>query len=154
MSSSLADVGIKKNIKLVTVPLAKNKLLIRLVNMFDQFDGSSVDPDECYINETGLVTALFNSVNLEGDYAYSLKELSLSGNMPIEEVEDRKINWKTVDDWRVDIEAKFKMDDKEGMITLEPMRIRVFQLEYHIDYQDKVSDKDIKQAIHDKLDKL
>lgn len=79
----------------MTIPLGSNKLQLRLENMYDQYDRTKLNKSECYINELELITAIWKlsnqakSINL----TYSLLELSLSGNMPVKWMKDRKIKW-------------------------------------------------------------
>ena len=91
MSSGL----IKKYIKLVSIPLDSNKLQIRLENLYDEYDGTILNKSECYINELDLVTAIWKLSNKDEDTYknYALSELSLSGNMPVKEMQKRKIKW-------------------------------------------------------------
>lgn len=66
-------------------------------------------------------------------YSYEIKEKSLSGNMDIQEMLDRKLVWKTEDDHLLKASAT-KMDRGEdfGAVKLEPQRIRVFNIQYTI----------------------
>ena len=62
------------------------------------------------------------------------KELSLTGNMALDEMRATKITWKTVDDHK--LKSKMDFEVKEGMVTLEPQRIRVFEIKYEPTFED------------------
>jgi len=51
--------------------------------------------------------------------------MSLSGNMAIEEMLERKVQWKTFDSIARDKKLDFSVGDFEN-VSLEPQRIRVF----------------------------
>jgi len=56
------------------------------------------------------------------------EEMSLTGNMPLKELRERKIQWKTVDDHKL---VKKTLDIEDGpIIKLEPQRIRVFKVTF------------------------
>jgi hypothetical protein len=60
---------------------------------------------------------------------YTLTETSVTGNMPVEEMQSRRLKWKTVDDGKYeDCKINYKMDGE--IIDLEPMRMRTFMLEF------------------------
>jgi hypothetical protein len=62
--------------------------------------------------------------------SFKVKELSLSGNMEAQEMLNRKIKWKTVDDDKTEYQSK-KMDYKilsGNKVELVPQRIRVFEI--------------------------
>lgn len=61
---------------------------------------------------------------------FSYTEMSLTANMPLKEMLDRKIKWKTLDDDEMTESKKLDYSIVNGSITLEPQRIRVFKVEY------------------------
>jgi hypothetical protein len=55
-----------------------------------------------------------------------IKELSLSGNMDIQEMDARKIQWKTVDG---NMTKKKKRGDDFNKVDITSMQIRVFEVQ-------------------------
>jgi hypothetical protein len=70
-----------------------------------------------------------NGVNFDPlTTTFDIKEMSLTGNMLLTEMLDRKIKWKTVDD--IDNqERKLDYTMNATSITLEPQRIRMFEIQ-------------------------
>jgi hypothetical protein len=56
----------------------------------------------------------------------NIKELSLSGNMEIQEMDERKIQWKTVDD--VENSEPTERGTDYSKVDLKSMQIRVFEV--------------------------
>ncbi len=54
-----------------------------------------------------------------------IKEMSLTGNMAIEEMLERKVQWKTFNHIASNKKLDFSVGDFEN-VSLEPQRIRVF----------------------------
>ena len=103
LSESLKDAGINHPVKLVTFPAWKNKLVIRIENLNDGKESASVD-----IRKVAM--ALWNEANLKHSrsiYEVEIEELSVSANMPVQEMNDRKIQWKTIDDDKIVPQASF-----------------------------------------------
>lgn len=95
LSQDLKNSGIEGSIKLVTMPLAKNKILARIENVADLYDGKQ----ESKMVKTSFAQALLKSGNVQPqDMDVQFRELSLTGNMDIKEMLDRKIHWRTMDD--------------------------------------------------------
>ncbi len=60
----LYSIGITKYIKLVALPSgSRNKLQIRLENLYDQFDRTKMNKSDCYINEADLVVSIWKLAN-------------------------------------------------------------------------------------------
>ena len=116
-------------LKLVFVPIAKNKLLFRLENNQDQFDA---DAQTYPIDMGHLIDLMWQGSNPFSEVPeYTLTETSVTGNMPVEEMQSRRIIWKTVDDDREDlVKSKIEYGIKDEVVSLEPQRIRVFIVEY------------------------
>lgn len=94
LSASLKEAGIQHPVKLLTFPAWKNKLIIRVENLNEANQTASVD-----INKVAL--AYWKEANLKHYIEFNeleIEELSVSANMPVSEMQNRKINWKTVDD--------------------------------------------------------
>jgi hypothetical protein len=114
---------------MVSQPLAKNKILIRLENIADLFDSEST-PAKVNLD---FVKALYKEANSkaldDSSMKVQIKEMSLTSNMEIEEMLSRKIQWKTRDDPNGQ-PATMKQDfsiDELNQIKLIPQRIRVFE---------------------------
>ena len=56
-----------------------------------------------------------------------ITEMSLTGNMPLSEMKERQIKWRTVDD-ATDKAGVLDYGSDLTQIKLEPMRIRVFKI--------------------------
>ena len=76
-SQKLKDSGISDNVKLVNFPISKNEVLFRFENI-----GENQTPREVDINKV---------IQAYGGEGCNIQELSLTGNMPIEEMKQRKI---------------------------------------------------------------
>jgi hypothetical protein len=95
LGEEMKKAGIHGAVKMVSMPISKNKILVRLENLADLYDGAQ-QPAQV---SNSFAQALFNSANLlPKEMNIEFRELSLSGNMDIQEMLDRKIKWKTVDD--------------------------------------------------------
>jgi len=77
-----------------------------------------------YVDMYGLVEPLWQYVNGDEKYDYDLTETSVTGNMPISEMEARRLKWKT------GTEDQEKELSDYSLVKLESMRIRVFVVEY------------------------
>lgn len=102
----------------LALPLSKGKLKLTLVNLSNQTES---------INKSALIDNLWYSTNSKPFDSYVLSEVSLSGNMPIAEVQERKIKWKTKDDHPKVKESK----EEEEFIKMEHMKIRVYEVAYN-----------------------
>jgi hypothetical protein len=127
LKSSLLDTKLEgKAVKVVYQPVDKLKLLFRLENLMDPFDSDSITVP---VNMSSLVDSLWAASN-PGTVrpTYNLGETSVTGNMYTKEMEDRRINWLTVNDGT---ESKGLHKGFSGdLVYLEPMRLRTFLLEY------------------------
>lgn len=80
--------------KLVTFPADKNKIILRLENLNENNETAQV-------NVRSVAEAYWNEANIKNSYAFSsidIEELSLTANMALSELQERKIQWQTVDD--------------------------------------------------------
>lgn len=80
--------------KLVTFPADKNKIIVRLENLNENNETAQV-------NVRSVAEAYWNETNIKNPYALSsidIEELSLTANMALSELQERKIQWQTVDD--------------------------------------------------------
>lgn len=91
-------------------------------------------PESNTVNVEQIATAFWNDANIANSAApeatFTIKEKSLTGNMDIQEMLDRKIQWKTVDDHM--LQSRISRDTDFSAITLEAQRIRVFNIEYTV----------------------
>ena len=83
--------GVNGKVKMVSLPQDKNKIILRLENLDDLYDNLEY-PQPALVNLGKLIEAFSPSKS------YDFKEMSLTGNMELQEMLDRKIKWKTVDD--------------------------------------------------------
>ena len=87
ISTIVQGSGIGEGVDYVIIPLEVGKILMRLENFAEETR---------QIDMYGVCAGI-DPLSL----GWSFKELSLSGNMPIEEMDSRKIQWKTVDDHKL-----------------------------------------------------
>ena len=123
LTTDLSTAGISDLVKLVTIPVSSNNLRVRLENTGDFLikgaSSSTVDLE-------AIITALVKDNNVNTvDFEMSITEKSTTGNMNIEEMWARKIQWQTMDEPRgpkLDMGIDFKA------VKLELQRIRVFDV--------------------------
>ena len=85
-----------------------------------------MDPlDEIQSTRIVNVEAIVKAYSPEGQFL--ITEMSLTGNMPLSELKERQIKWRTVDD-STDAPSALDFGDDFTQIKLEPMRIRVFKV--------------------------
>lgn len=84
--------------------LGRNSILLRVENIGDTFDSyGRVLYQTVRIRE--LVDQLYKVVNGDSaSFTATIQELSLSANMPLQEMLNRKIQWQTVDDATVTLD--------------------------------------------------
>ena len=117
MSKTIKDAGVVGNVKLVTIPQDKSKMILRLENIGDNFlKGAET--------QTVSLIKILKAFHASGS---DITEVTLTGNMPINEMWDRKIQWKTMDDNKPGFK-KVKTDKSQdwNAIKLENQRIRTF----------------------------
>ena len=106
----LKQAGIEGNVKLSTFPLYEDAVLMRFENIGEHEDPVTID-----IN---MIAKAF-SVG-----ASQIEELSLTGNMAIQEKQLRKIQWKTADSPT----SETVPADDSGKLELPSQGIRVFRV--------------------------
>ena len=113
--------------KLTIFPQAQNQILLRLANYADKFDAQGATP---YTNIRTIATALYLTAN-PGAQApkIDITETSLTGNQPYSVMQGNKIQWKGVDDAKIN-PPNLPQDKSQDEIALEPQRIRVFKILY------------------------
>lgn len=122
LTTALQAAGINNPIKLVSFPADKNKIIVRLENLNELNETAKV-------NLRAVAEAYWNEANLKHPRALSsidMVELTLSANMALSEQQERKIQWKSVDDDKHTYnELK---DDDDDTKSFKPMQIRVFSI--------------------------
>lgn len=109
--------GVHGLVKLVTIPQDENKMILRLENIGD-----------FYMTESKTQSVnLFNILEAFNAKGADITEVTLTGNMPIDEMWDRKIQWKTMDDNKPGFkDIKTDKSHDFGDVKLENQRIRTF----------------------------
>jgi hypothetical protein len=113
------------DLKYVMVPLARNKIMIRVQNLNDEFDGVNtalpVDLDKL---ARSFWTEVNPSTSLE---SVKITETGITGNIEFSEMEKRRYVWKTKDQ-----AAPIKKDltPSNDQINILPQQIKVFTFEY------------------------
>lgn len=127
------DLGITDKVKIDLIPMEKNKVLLRMVNLADLYDDdeTTVTKD---ISVKGIAASLWYAANpsdQEEDFSCKITETSMTGTMSLEEMEARRAKWITQDDKKPQFN-KLNVDlDFDGVSAkLEPQRIRTFMLEF------------------------
>jgi len=117
LAQKLAKAGVKGGVRYSIVPRGKNLLNIRLQNLADPFDEIA---KTVKVDLSGVAMALFGDANPNSkqEPKVSFKELSLTGNMALDEMRARKISWKTVDDHK--LKSKIDIGGDASYVTLEP----------------------------------
>jgi len=79
LSDALLEAGINGTVKMATVPMLKNKFMLRLENIVDFFDDGAATYK---VNKTMVIEALFKSANKPGVEmpSYTVTETSITGN--------------------------------------------------------------------------
>ena len=80
-SQGLIEAGVFDQVKIVPIPLAKNKVMYRLENMNDK--------ESAKVNNTLVIESMWKAANpdIPIPSGYKLKETSVTGNMGIDEME-------------------------------------------------------------------
>jgi len=89
-SSALRMAGISNSTRLSVIPKKKNLVHIRLENLHVEHTDN--------VNLTMIANAFWQSANDKIAYKVEFTEMSLTGNMPLEEMISTKRHWYTVDD--------------------------------------------------------
>lgn len=125
LPQDLVAAGVTDLVKLVTIPQEANKIRVRLENLGD-FLVKGAQPQT--VDLEAVITALVKDSNAEKiDLEMEIKEKSMTGNMDIEEMWDRKIQWQTMDDGFKNA-TKLNKDQDFSKVQLELQRIRVFDI--------------------------
>ena len=119
--------GIWGSTKLVTIPMARNKILMRIENLEDKFFEGALPRN---VNLTMIVEGMWKSSHSPDAPlgSYTLTETSITGNMPLSEMENRRLKWQTDDGLDEPKTLSYSVDG--DMLYLEAMRIRTFVLQF------------------------
>ena len=97
LSQLYKNIGIKGTVKMESMPLAANKILLRFENLADI--GMDLDATTSTIDLLTLVTTYWTIVN--PDIAlehYKIEETNHSGTLSVEAMAARRLTWQTRDD--------------------------------------------------------
>lgn len=108
--------GINGTVSLVTVPMGKNTIMLRIQNLADPYDSTAM-ASKVRVND--LVNHMRTYMNKQS-VEFKLTETSVTGNMPVEEMQARRAVWHTVDDNMPGFERSKISYDSGDVITLEP----------------------------------
>jgi hypothetical protein len=87
---------------MVTIPVERNKILLRVENLADSGANALV-----YLDRIATILAQSaNKNNLPASLNHSIVETTLTANMDLKEMLDRKLKWKTMDDVSEKMESK------------------------------------------------
>jgi len=126
--------------KYVVFPLAKNEILVRFENLQDKFDFNTT-----VLNVDIQKFALdffYASNGAMKEPLVSIQEMDLSNNMPSSEADQvrNSYKWKGEDDLSVDFShLERPVDASPTVFTLEPQRLRSFQIKYEFINESEVS---------------
>lgn len=96
ISEGFKKAGIVDTVKIVHVPKGKNHIHVRLQNLADLYDSNSKTYKVSVATIADTLWKYANSLS-PVDYTMDIKEMSLTGNMELKEMWDRKIQWKYAD---------------------------------------------------------
>ena len=121
LPAKLAKAGVKDTVRMLTYPLAENKIMVRFENL--------ADTTPAKVDLASIAVDLWDSVN--GDLAaqVAMKEVTLTGNMGIQEMRDRKIQWNYEGKTAPKSDDVFNNKDFE----LKGLGIRVFEIYYTLE---------------------
>ena len=108
-------------------PLSNGKILLRVENIAYKFD--PVTQSVKYVDVNQLASNIYvsaNSVNITAPVGVQVHEVSISDNMPIDNlmVQKRAFRWRGDDDDKIQNLPNQPPADKEGLLAFEPQRIR------------------------------
>mmetsp|Transcript_1042 Transcript_1042/g.1907 ORF Transcript_1042/g.1907 Transcript_1042/m.1907 type:complete len:131 (+) Transcript_1042:2891-3283(+) len=125
------------------MPREAGKVLVRIENLADLYDSSNTANLSQLVDVQKLGEALCKSANLRVDAASApcsvkFRELSLTGNMDIEEMRSRKVQWMTRDD-HLDIRGPAERNLYFGsQVLVGPQMIKVYELSFETQSTDEV----------------
>jgi hypothetical protein len=103
---------------MVTIPVRKNQILLRVENLSDKVGDIAVVYLDC------ISSYLVWSANLENppfQVSHQIVETTLTANMDLKEMLDRKLKWKTLDDVSEAIEEN---NDHDEDLKATPIKLK------------------------------
>lgn len=124
--AALKACGVHDDAKVVAIPMGWNKLQLRVENLMDE--------DTRHFNVTGLFEAYWRAGNQVTGAKFDsmdIQEMSLTGNMLLTEMENRRIHWKTTNN----VEGKYEMGVREAAsdlnnVPVAQQQMRLFEATY------------------------
>ena len=109
------------------IPLAKMQVMVRVENLQDNFDAQAE-------TESVDINALAQNLWVRANPGVAMPlmdfiETSVTGNMPVSEMEDRRIKWKTQSGGS-HFPLSTGSEGDSSVFSLEPLRIRTFILTF------------------------
>lgn len=132
--NSLTNAGVSGSIKIFATPLAKDQFYLRVENIADLYDKTAKTQ---YVDIKRIIYHFWEGQNDNLPFVTSdweVVETSLTGNMPLSELQSRKVQWKTEDDTDTDPEFYSTLDYKSGFgfsLYMESQRIRAFKVTHN-----------------------
>lgn len=117
---------------MVSIPMSRDKLLVRLENIGDLLDKSAKTHtvDLKLLMENLWTAANWYNMDLK-KMDFKITEMSMTANMELKEMLKRKIQWKTKDDSENRFpKSSISYSDDHKNVSLEPQRIRTFFVEF------------------------
>lgn len=114
LSKALREAGVSETVKMVSFPIGMNKFALRLENL-------NTEGSDAHVNIEDLTKAMWTQANIKHPReieSVKIQEMSLTGNMPLSEMQNRKIHWNTVDDAKLNF--RDIVDQSENAKTLVP----------------------------------
>jgi hypothetical protein len=128
LSADLIKCGITDKTKFVSLPLSRNSILMRVENIADSTNQT--------VNVLAMAAVLWQAANPTNPAPIVpfmlVQEMSLTANMPLTELEERRIHWKTVDDATRPPSSRQPVSDM-SQVDFKPMDIKVFQITYTVE---------------------
>lgn len=111
------------DLKYVMVPMEKNKVMIRVQNLNDEFDGVS---EPLTVDMDSIAKIFWAEMNPDiAAASYKITETSVTGNIEVSKMEARRLKWKTTDK-----SGPLYSQTELNSNDIYPMQIRVFIIEF------------------------
>lgn len=113
------------DLKYVVQPMAKNKIMVRIQNLNDEFDGVTAGIS---VDVQDLAQKFWKDVNPSaGLKSVQVTETTVTGNLDVVEREKRRLHWQTVESDSPSLKPVEAVNDDT---VVYPQQIRVFVFEY------------------------
>lgn len=138
-TSALWAAGVRDTLKLVTIPVAKNHVLLRFENLQDPVDG---DTSSKVVQLDDVIQAIlkWNNPTSYASLTYTTVEKSLTANMDLSDLIARRINWRTINDATgndEDTKGHISYEFNGSTLSLESQRIRVIEVKVNLGSDDE-----------------